>query len=103
MFLPALAAANQSLEVEREEGRLEARNLEAVDEEEGGQYIEMNLGLGVLEEKGARSESEKSEQSEGGDEASAGEEVDVLGRLMGFGKKGRRRERPGIEVLGAVA
>jgi len=81
---------------------LEARNLEAVDEEDGGQYIEMNLGLGVLEEKGERSESEESDESEGGDDTSAGEEVDVLGRLMGFGKKGRRRERPGIEVLEAV-
>ena len=76
-------------------------------EEEGGQYIEMDLGLGVLEEKGGRSESEESGGSEsGGSESGEGsdanEEWDVLGRLMGFGKRGRRRERPGIEVLEAV-
>jgi hypothetical protein len=80
--------ANQALETERAEGRLEERNIEKLDEE-GGQYIEMDLGLGVLEEKreGEENESESEDGGEGG-------EMDVLGRLMGM--RGVVRERPGI-------
>ena len=89
--------------MERKEGRLEERNLETISEE-AGQYIEMDLGLGVLEEKGDGSESEESEETESREDGDMhdAEDVDVLGRLMGFGKKGRRRDKPGIEVLGAV-
>jgi len=58
--------ANADLERERQAGRLGERDIEAVGEAEGG-YIEMDLGLGVLEEKGARGESES--QSESGSES----------------------------------
>ena len=55
-FLPALKKANDTLEHEREAGTLEQRNIENVEDEEEKGYIEMDLGLGVLEEKGAKSE-----------------------------------------------
>lgn len=58
--------ANADLERERQAGRLGERDIEALGEGDGG-YIEMDLGLGVLEEKGARGESES--QSESGSES----------------------------------
>ncbi|MCJ1474782.1 hypothetical protein MMC13_003442 [Lambiella insularis] len=91
-FLPALAAANRELETELREGRGEERDMERVEE---GRYIEMELGLGVLEEK---TEAEGSGESGGeGD----GDEDDVLGRLLG--RRSRQADRPGIEVVGDVA
>ena len=50
-------------------------------EEEGERYIEMELGLGVLEQRGEAEAEEKEVEGEG----------DVLGRLMG--KKGKRKAR----------
>ncbi|MCJ1337966.1 hypothetical protein MMC09_003250 [Bachmanniomyces sp. S44760] len=60
-LLPALASANEQLEIERQEGRLDARDIENLGEDElgdagdeyggGKPYIEMNLGLGVLKQK----------------------------------------------------
>ncbi|RPB23767.1 hypothetical protein L211DRAFT_838197 [Terfezia boudieri ATCC MYA-4762] len=49
-FLPELRAANAQLESEIVQGRISERRIEDVGEDEE-QYIEMNLGLGVLEEK----------------------------------------------------
>jgi Domain of unknown function (DUF4598) len=46
-FMPKMKAANDELEVEREDGTLYRRNLEIVDEEEGGQIIEMVRGSNV--------------------------------------------------------
>lgn len=104
-FLPALAAANQDLEVERREGRLEERDIERVDEGEGGQYIEMDLGLGVLEERvhgEGSSEGEEESGSDGDGEDGMGKEPDVLGRLLGRGKR-KEKEKPGIEVMDEMA
>lgn len=80
-FLPKLKKANEELEEERRRGTLEKRRIE-VDGEEGkeevgGQYIEMSLGLGVLEEKDPDEKSEsESEESDGE------EEKDILGKLL---------------------
>ena len=49
-LLPKLKSANQELEVEKAEGMLGERDIEKV-EEEGERYIEMDLGLGVLEKR----------------------------------------------------
>ncbi|KAM0801217.1 hypothetical protein BDR22DRAFT_972221 [Usnea florida] len=56
-LLPKLKTANAILETERRAGKLEERDIENLrsgvgQEEEGGGYIEMDLGLGVWEEKG---------------------------------------------------
>lgn len=61
-------------------------------------YIEMELGLGVLEERreGVEGESE-ADAAEGGEVAG---EKDVLGELLGR-ERGRRKERPRIEVVDA--
>ena len=67
----------------------------------------MELGLGVLEERGEGSESEDEGgiEDEGGSEGEAGDverriarETDLLGKLMGR-KKRRLEKRQGIEVV----
>lgn len=118
-FLPALKTANQALEVDRAEGRLGDRNIEIVSNAEEP-YIEMDLSLGVLEEKhaGIRLSDESSSGSttdadvhessalaeEGQDTQSKlspkkGKEKDILGKLMGHGVKGSSKAKPKIEVL----
>ncbi len=72
------------LETEREAGRLEERDIENVGEgekEEG--YIEMDLGLGVLEEVG----EDGGRGCEGGEDESEGV-GGVLGDLMGERRRG---------------
>nr|POF21106.1 hypothetical protein CFP56_66520 [Quercus suber] len=104
-FLPQLAAANQDLE------SLGPKAASMEDVQEGEQHIEMDLGLGVLEEKqdgGSSSGSEEEDENEDeGAEALAitssrrkGAETDsgVLDRLMG--KKGETVRKPGIQELG---
>jgi len=95
-FLPTLAAANDELELERAAGTLRDRDIEDIDDEG---YIEMNLGLGVLEERksdstdsGCSSDSESSEEEEADDgrghdvgRRSAGR--DILETLMGHKKR----------------
>ncbi|KAL7276117.1 hypothetical protein RUND412_000907 [Rhizina undulata] len=49
-FLPELRASNQQLELEQANGTIADRVIENVGEDDE-QYIEMNLGLGVLEHK----------------------------------------------------
>ncbi len=60
--------ANEALERERADGSLGERDIERLDDE--GPYIEMNLGLGVLEEKREEGGSKSGSGSEGGDEES---------------------------------
>jgi hypothetical protein len=88
-----MQAANQRLEEERVEGRLADRDIENVGEDQDG-YIEMDLGLGVLEEKGKENLAIEVEAEGEDEESSQGEERDVLGRLMG-----KRREKPGIQIV----
>lgn len=68
-------------------------------EKEPKQYIEMNLGLGVLEEKGDESSSDESSSSEESEEEDVDGEVDVMGRLQGKEKKEVGTKRVGIEVV----
>ncbi|KAI9847658.1 MAG: hypothetical protein M1838_000804 [Thelocarpon superellum] len=94
-FLPELAAANQALEAEAVQGGSRRRGLE--DVEEGETYIEMDLGLGVLEERNdADVSSSSSSSSSSSGEASSNDEGaglrprtrrDVLRRLMGQKRK----------------
>ena len=65
------------------------RDIENV-EEEGERYIEMELGLGVLEEKEGGNDGEEEVEVEG-KQTGEGGEGDVMGRLMG--KKGKRQGR----------
>jgi len=97
-FLPNLAAANDELEVERAAGRLGERNIETVDDDE---YIEMSLGLGVLEEKGLNWEGSGSNNDDdgslGGDDLS-----DEEGDVDGGGEQGLRGTRGETDVFGKL-
>jgi hypothetical protein len=80
-FLAEMDAANRELEAEKAAGTLGARRLEIDDKDEDpkvGQYIEMNLGLGVLEEK--TSDSDTSSEGESSDDKG------VMDKLMGAEK-----------------
>ncbi len=88
-----MQAANQRLEEERVEGRLADRDIENVGEDQDG-YIEMDLGLGVLEEKGKENLAIEVKAEGEDEESSQGEERDVLGRLMG-----KSREKLGIQIV----
>ena len=91
-----MAAANAELEKLAQEGGLEGKRLEDVGE--GDEYVEMELGLGVMEQK--KEGEESSEDSEDDDEDEKEEknkqkekeqkEKDILGRLMGH-KQGREK------------
>lgn len=105
-FLPQLAAANQQLETDGGGHSIE-------DVEDGEQHIEMNLGLGVLEEKrddGSSSSEESSDEDEVMEDgvdapASAGakqqehnsKDTHVLEKLKG---EDRRGQKGGIQEIG---
>jgi len=100
-FLPQMADANRLLESQPEGWSLE-------DVGEGEQFIEMSLGLGVLEEQGDggdssdESESDQEEgleddlpaSSDGVKRSQQDREADVLGKLMG---QSRSRHKVGIQ------
>ncbi|KAK0248813.1 hypothetical protein LTS16_008031 [Friedmanniomyces endolithicus] len=113
-LLPRLAAANSALLDTNGEGS-HGHSLEDVEEGEG--YIEMDLGLGVLEEKtggDGDSDSSEDESGEDGGERAEGDDVPVssgavgrdrgqtasdthiLGKLMGQRKVERKA---GVEAL----
>jgi hypothetical protein len=98
-----MAAANAELEKLAQEGGLEGKRLEDVGE--GDEYVEMELGLGVMEEKkegedssddsSDESSEDSSDDSEDDDEddrekTKEQKEKDILGRLMGH-KQGREK------------
>ncbi|KAF9700522.1 hypothetical protein EKO04_001895 [Ascochyta lentis] len=101
-FLPQLKAANEELEAQRKEGTLKKREIDTVDAEEDEQYIEMNLGLGVLKMKDAdnssdsSSDSDNDSDSEMDDVEDTAKEKDVLGKLMGQEKT---KEAAGIQEV----
>ncbi|MCJ1329818.1 hypothetical protein MMC10_006499 [Thelotrema lepadinum] len=103
-FLPALAASNAELEVERAKGTLDERDIEKVDEEG---YIEMDLGLGVLEEKRGHGEDSEEESDscgsadEGNDAEDESEEVDG-GRSAFKNKKKKKRVKREGDVMGRL-
>ncbi|KAF2646068.1 hypothetical protein P280DRAFT_464335 [Massarina eburnea CBS 473.64] len=112
-FLPKLRAANEELEAQRAAGTLvtaeiadkaDANGDINADGGDGGddeQYIELNLGLGVLQAKGDdASDGDSESESEGesaNDEDGGRAETDRLGKLMGRDKNG---EKSCIQVVG---
>ncbi|EOA87169.1 uncharacterized protein SETTUDRAFT_153895 [Exserohilum turcica Et28A] len=90
-FLPKLKAANEELDAQKKAGTL--RSLDAGDQQDGEPYIEMDLGLGVLEEKDANATSDTDGES---DTQDSNTEKDVLGKLMG---RQQKQDPAGIEVL----
>lgn len=92
-FLPQLAEANSKLE----QGGANEYSMEVVGEDEP--HIEMDLGLGVLEERNGDGESESDEDEEDGEESKGkgkGKEKDVMGKLMGK----KENQTAGIEEVG---
>ncbi|KAK5133326.1 hypothetical protein LTR08_007851 [Meristemomyces frigidus] len=105
-FLPRLAAANSELDKDGAGHSME-------DVEDGEQHIEMNLGLGVLEEKQAGDSSSSDESSDCDSEDADDEDVpvssdvvkrekedrdtQVMDKLLGQ-KRGRRKG--GVEEMG---
>lgn len=97
-FLPQMKAANENLEELRRTGRLQEVTLDEV--EEGRPHIEMNLGLGVLEEKNGSGSSSESEEEEDDPETTAQASSEshtqgpkathVLDKLMGQPKAKRK-------------
>jgi len=78
-FLPELAAANQELEELRRNGGLDDKIIDDYTDKDGnggGRYIEMDLGLGVLEEKNADAAASDSESEPENDDR-------VMNNLMG--------------------
>ena len=97
-LLPQMRAANEELEVEKREGRLGKRNIENLEDREKA-HIEMDLGLGVLEEK----ETEKKRdygitaqtQSDDSDTDESAKEP-ILPALL---PRGRIKRNVGIEIV----
>ncbi|KAF1846881.1 uncharacterized protein K460DRAFT_278184 [Cucurbitaria berberidis CBS 394.84] len=77
-FLPQLKAANEELEAQKKAGTL--KSLEATEDENEEQYIEMDLGLGVLEAKDPNAADSTDSES---DTEDGEKEKDILGKLMG--------------------
>jgi len=105
-FLPKLKAANQEVQKDIAAGKAVILDSAGV-EKDNGQYIEMNLGLGVLEEKrnGDNTESENESNSEESSLSASDAKIrlhekrkvtDVLRRLMGNKSKPKK---PGIEEV----
>ncbi|KAL4899506.1 hypothetical protein BDW74DRAFT_109163 [Aspergillus multicolor] len=99
-FLPQMKSANEDLEREIAAGRGKDLQLDDDGDEENdgqreGQYIEMNLGLGVLEEKRPGDEEDKEPSGSHGPT----EDTDLMDRLMGKEKKSST-EKPSIQDLG---
>ncbi|EAW22648.1 NOPCHAP1/New4 family protein [Aspergillus fischeri NRRL 181] len=106
-FLPKLKSANEDLQREIAAGRGKDLQLDEVENQEG-QYIEMNLGLGVFEEKRADGSTSTDEEISNGQESANDEDAaesdtklqkdsDILDKLMG--KKKSSDQKPTIQEL----
>jgi hypothetical protein len=107
-FLPKMKSANEDLQREIAAGRGKDLQLDEVENQEEGQYIEMNLGLGVLEEKRADGCSSTDEELRDGPEFANDEDAaeldaglqkdsDILDKLMG--KEKSSDQKPTIQDL----
>ncbi|PWY73142.1 hypothetical protein BO94DRAFT_475428 [Aspergillus sclerotioniger CBS 115572] len=105
-FLPQMKTANEHLEQEIAAGRAKDVRLDDMDDDEEGHYIEMNLGLGVLEEKQPDEESNNAaeDESEGKrnehvlpERPKAAKDSNVLDTLMGNAESSS--EKPTIEEI----
>jgi hypothetical protein len=92
-FLPKMARANDQMERVKAAGKLSSLDMNAVDENTEEPYIEMDMGLGVLEEKQPHLGDDSSEHDDIHDESDETER-DVIGKLMG-----RRRFANRIEII----
>ncbi|KAE8378869.1 hypothetical protein BDV26DRAFT_181816 [Aspergillus bertholletiae] len=107
-FLPQMKSANDKLQQEIEAGRGKDLMLDDEDDQTDGQYIEMNLGLGILEEKRPADGVTPSAKSEGPDDGlarshaeshpNAHPESNVLETLMG-NKDTTSSKKPTIEEM----
>ncbi|KAJ5727788.1 hypothetical protein N7493_005608 [Penicillium malachiteum] len=103
-FLPKMKSANEDLEKQIAEGKGKDVVLDEVDD--GKDYIEMNLGLGVLEEKrgdngdssGSDEDGEGMDGIESDKRGDMADDSDILGKLMGG--KDLDADKPSIEDLG---
>lgn len=97
-FLKQMKEANEELMKKISGG--EERGLE--DVKEGESYVEMNLGLGVLEEKKegeSESESESESQSESQSGSESGSESEAEEEDADGDRKMGERKKAGIEEL----
>ena len=108
-LLPELASANAQLDDDRVAGVLEQRNIENVNEngEDGRGYIEMNLGLGVLKERGAEHSNDESQDSDISSKGVKAEETsrnaykdDIITKMLQPSKKKRKVKVKIEEVSG---
>ncbi|KKK22093.1 hypothetical protein ARAM_002506 [Aspergillus rambellii] len=97
-FLPQMKSANEHLQQEIAAGREKDIRLDNEDEEHHeGQYIEMNLGLGVLEEK--RSDDEHPPSDQELEDANSSQETNLLDRLMGKTTDSSDKDKPSIQEM----
>ena len=90
-FLPQMEESNSKLQ----KGGANEYSMEVVGEDEP--HIEMDLGLGVLEERNGEGDSESDDDEEDGEESKGKEkEKDVMGKLMGK----KENQTAGIEEVG---
>ncbi|KAJ5163806.1 uncharacterized protein N7500_005636 [Penicillium coprophilum] len=105
-FLPKMKDANEDLQKQIEAGKAGDLILDNADEN-GEQYIEMDLGLGVLEEK---RDGDPSSDEESDDEGLKGatrdgkspqemNDSDIIGKLMGGKNKKSNTDKPSIEEM----
>ncbi|KAL2841556.1 hypothetical protein BJY01DRAFT_8249 [Aspergillus pseudoustus] len=100
-FLPQMKSANDDLQREIAAGRSKDIQLDAEsdDDHRDGQYVEMNLGLGVLEEKrpGDDEDFSDGETNERGN-PSEPQETNVMDRLMKK-EKSSSSDKPSIQEI----
>ncbi|CDM34147.1 hypothetical protein DTO013E5_727 [Penicillium roqueforti] len=105
-FLPKMKDANENLQKQIEAGEAGDLVLDNADEN-AEQYIEMDLGLGVLEEKrdGDSSSDEESDDEGSNGVTGTGEtpqemnDSDIIGKLMGGKSKKLNTDKPSIEEM----
>ncbi|CAG8943127.1 unnamed protein product [Penicillium salamii] len=95
-FLPQMKIANEDLQRQIDAGNagdLVLDNAEA----NGERYIEMDLGLGVLEEKRDGESSSEESDAEGGKDVE--DDSDIIGKLMGGKKNKSENDKPSIQEM----
>lgn len=100
-FLAKMADSNEQLEIDKASGKIKSdgfeikevddENNETVENDGEGQYIEMSLGLGVLEEKHDTSSSDESSNSTSGEHRVMDNLVDVQGDHSKGPAKGKKK------------
>lgn len=92
-FLPQLKAANDELEAKKKAGTL--KNMDSMEGVEDKDYIEMDLGLGVLEMKDDQDSGDEMDTEDGE------KEKDILGKLMGREKTGKTTIVQEVDMQGS--